>query len=218
MGKAMHYLFSMAIGMALTAVALTGQGRDGRQGGQPTRVGPEAPPIGFFGSYRNMEDKKDPSKLPIIGAWRVNFERSDPSYKAAGRFKATGTTIYTAVDGGIKTETFLFYPPKDDSYKTTFTDDGREYWVQARCQGLQGPAGAQRSGPDGQDVAGRQEHAVPRADDQGCGRRACALSRVARRQDAHLDQLRQRQRRQRPPGMGSHPVARASDALTSRLR
>jgi hypothetical protein len=141
MGKAMHYLFSMAIGMAITAVALTGQGREGRQGGQPARVGPEAPPIGFFGSYRNMEDKKDPSKLPIIGAWRVNFERSDPSYKAAGRFKATGTTIYTAMDGGIKTETFLFYPPKDDSYKTTFTDDGRQYWFKLDGKDYKDPQG-----------------------------------------------------------------------------
>jgi len=41
--------------------------------------------------------------------------------RAQGRFKDTGTTIYTAVNGGIKAETFLlFYPPKDDRYKTVF--------------------------------------------------------------------------------------------------
>ena len=128
MGKATGYLFSLAAGMAIAAVSLTGQGREGRQGGAPARVGPEAPPIGFFGSYRISEFRTDPSKLPIIGAWRVNFEKSDPSYKAAGRFKATGTNIYTAVDGGIKTETFLYWPPTKVDYKKIFTDDAREYW------------------------------------------------------------------------------------------
>jgi hypothetical protein len=123
-----------------------GQGREGRQGGQAARpVLPEAPPVGFFGSYRIGKEKTDPSKLPIIGAWRINFEKSDPSFKLAGRFKDTGTTIYTAVDGGIRTETFLFYPPKDDSYKTVFTDDGREYWFKLDGQNIykdpQGPNG-----------------------------------------------------------------------------
>src|SRR5436853_6033557 len=70
----------------------------------------EAPRIGFFGSYRVAADKTDPSRLPIIGAWRINFDKSDPVMKLQGRFKETGTTIYTAVNGGIKTETFLFYP------------------------------------------------------------------------------------------------------------
>jgi hypothetical protein len=88
----------------------------------------EAPAVGFFGSYRVTADKVDPSKLPIIGAWRINFVKSDPSMKAQGRFKETGTVIYTAVNGGIRQEVFLFYPPKDDSYKTVFTDDGREFW------------------------------------------------------------------------------------------
>jgi len=37
-------------------------------------------------------------------------------------------TFFTAVNGGLKQEVFLFYPPKDDSYKTHFTDDGREFW------------------------------------------------------------------------------------------
>jgi hypothetical protein len=87
----------------------------------------------------------DPSKLPIIGAWRINFDKSDPSMRAQGRFKDTGTTIYTAMNGGIKTETFLFYPPKDDSYKTVFTDDGREYWFKLDGKNIyenpQGPNG-----------------------------------------------------------------------------
>src|SRR5687768_2292924 len=104
-----------------------GRGR-GRAGGQPQVVGPEAPAIGFFGSYRVAAEKMDPSKLPIIGAWRLNFDKSDPSMRAQGRFKDTGTTIYTAVDGGIRTETFLFYPPTRNDYKTKFGDDAREYW------------------------------------------------------------------------------------------
>jgi hypothetical protein len=106
---------------------------------------PEAPAVGFFGSYRVAAAKIDPSTLPIVGAWRINFDRSDPGMRAQGRFKETGTTIYTALDGGIKTETFLFYPPKDDSYKTVFTDDAREFWFKLDGKNIypnpQGPNG-----------------------------------------------------------------------------
>jgi hypothetical protein len=83
------------------------ESRGARQGGQPQNF-PEAPPIGFFGSYRVADEKMDPSSLPIIGAWRINFDKSDPSMRAQKRFTDTGTNIYTAVDGGIRTETFLF--------------------------------------------------------------------------------------------------------------
>jgi len=122
-------------------------GQNGRveQGGEARAKLPEAPPIGFFGTYRVAADKMDPAKLPIIGAWRINFDRSDPSLKLQRRFKETGTTIYSAVNGGIKTETFLFYPPKDDSYKKVFTDDGREYWFKLDGKNIyenpQGPNG-----------------------------------------------------------------------------
>ena len=96
-------------------------------------------------SYRVAAEKMDPSRLPIIGAWRINFDKSDPVMKQQGRFKETGTTIYTSVNGGIKTETFLFYPPKDDRYKTVFTDDGREYWFKLDGKNIyenpQGPNG-----------------------------------------------------------------------------
>jgi len=126
--------------------AAFGQGREGRQGGQGARpVYPEAPPIGFFGSYRTAAAKVDPSTLPIIGAWRINFAKSDPSLKAQGRFKDTGTNIYTAVDGGIKTETFLYWPPTKVDYKHVFTDDAREYWFKLDGQNIykdpQGPNG-----------------------------------------------------------------------------
>src|SRR5687768_13055349 len=121
-----------------------GRGR-GRAGGQPQVVGPEAPAIGFFGSYRVAGDKADPSRLPIIGAWRLNFDKSDPAMRAQGRFKETGTTIYTAVDGGIRTETFLFYPPTRNDYKTVFGDDAREYWFKLDGKNIykdpQGPNG-----------------------------------------------------------------------------
>ena len=123
-----------------------GQGREGRQGGRAAGAPlPEAPRVGFFGSYRNAADKVDPSKLPIIGAWRINFEKSDPSLKLQGRFKDTGTNIYTAVDGGIKTETFLYWPPTKVDYKNVFTDDAREYWFKLDGKSLykdpQGPNG-----------------------------------------------------------------------------
>lgn len=123
-----------------------GRGGEGRQGGQAARpILPEAPPIGFFGSYRNVADKMDPSKLPIIGAWRINFEKSDPSLKLQNRFKDTGTNIYTAVDGGIRTETFLYWPPTKVDYKNVFTDDAREYWFKLDGKSIykdpQGPNG-----------------------------------------------------------------------------
>ena len=126
-----------------------GRGRGGRGGGegrgQAAQSFPEAPPIGFFGSYRVAADKMDPSKLPIIGAWRINFDKSDPSMRAQKRFLETGMNIYTAVDGGIKTETFLFYPPKRNDYKTVFGDDAREYWFKLDGKNIykdpQGPNG-----------------------------------------------------------------------------
>lgn len=113
----------------VSGLRIFGQGgeRGGQGRGERAKL-PEAAPIGFFGSYRVAADKMDPAKLPIIGAWRINFDRSDPANKAQGRFKETGTAIYTAVNGGIKQEVFLFYPPKNDSYKTVFTDDGREFF------------------------------------------------------------------------------------------
>jgi hypothetical protein len=124
---------------------MLGQGGRGGQGGEARAKLAEAPPIGFFGSYRVAADKIDPSKLPIIGAWRINFDKSDPVMKAQGRFKETGTVIYTAVNGGVKQEVFLFYPPKDDSYKTVFTDDGREFWFKLDGKNIyenpQGPNG-----------------------------------------------------------------------------
>ena len=96
--------------------------------GQEGRNLPEAPSIGFFGSYRVANEKMDPSKLPIIGAWRINFDRSDPALKLANRFKDTGTLIYTAEKGGIKQEVFLYWPPAKVDYKNVFTDDAREFW------------------------------------------------------------------------------------------
>ncbi len=144
-------LASLALLLLLTQSPLTGQGGAGRgQGrdgaGREDRPSlPEAPAIGFFGSYRVAGNKVDPSTLPIIGAWRINFDKSDPGVRAAGRFKETGTTIYTAADGGIKTETFLYWPPTKVDYRTTFTDDAREYWFKLDGKNIykdpQGPNG-----------------------------------------------------------------------------
>mgnify|MGYP003338446865 CR=1 FL=1 len=77
----------------------------------------------------------------IIGAWRINFDRSDPSLKLANRFKDTGTTIYTAVDGGIKTETFLYWPPTKVDYKKIFTDDAREFFFRLDGKDYPDPQG-----------------------------------------------------------------------------
>jgi hypothetical protein len=152
MSRTRRYLTLISAGAALmvaSGLRMHGQGgevaRSGAQNGAARAKLPEAPPVGFFGSYRVAADKMDPSKLPIIGAWRINFDKSDPSMKAQGRFKETGTAVYTAVNGGIKNEVFLFYPPKDDSYKTVFTDDGREFWFKLDGKNIyenpQGPNG-----------------------------------------------------------------------------
>ena len=113
--------------------------------GQEGRGLPEAPSIGFFGSYRVANEKMDPSKLPIIGAWRINFDRSDPALKLANRFKDTGTLIYTAENGGIKQEVFLYWPPTKVDYKHVFTDDAREFWFKLDGKNIypnpQGPNG-----------------------------------------------------------------------------
>ena len=113
--------------------------------GQEGRSLPEAPSIGFFGSYRVANEKTDPSKLPIIGAWRINFDRSDPALKLANRFKDTGTVIYTAENGGIKQEVFLYWPPTKVDYKNVFTDDAREFWFKLDGKNIypnpQGPNG-----------------------------------------------------------------------------
>ena len=142
-------LVLLMVGVLVSGSSIPSQGRgEGRGQGAgrgPAQVFPEAPAIGFFGSYRVQADKMDPSKLPIIGAWRINFDRSDPSLKAQNRFKDTGTNIYTAVDGGIRTETFLYWPPTKVDYKTIFTDDGREYWFKLDGKNIykdpQGPNG-----------------------------------------------------------------------------
>ena len=136
-----------AVSLFVSGIVVQGQeGRGrGRQGGRGAPLGPEAPAIGFFGSYRVAADKVDPSKLPIIGAWRLNFDKSDPSMRAQGRFKDSGTTVYTAIDGGIRTETFLYYPPTRNDYKTVFGDDAREYWFKLDGKNIykdpQGPNG-----------------------------------------------------------------------------
>ena len=156
MSRTTRYLSFVSIGVVLIfsyGLRVLGQGAEsgrgdrGSQGGEVRAKLPEAPPIGFFGSYRVEGDKIDPSKLPIIGAWRINFDKSDPAIKLQRRFTETGTNIYTAVNGGIKTETFLFYPPKDDSYKTHFTDDGREYWFKLDGKNIyENPQGPNRLG------------------------------------------------------------------------
>lgn len=129
----------------LPALGQGGRG-EGRQGGRGAQANlPEAPPIGFFGSYRVAAEKMDPSKLPIIGAWRINFDKSDPSMRAQGRFKDTGMTIYTAENGGIKQEVFLYWPPTKADYKNVFTDDAREFWFKLDGKNIyenpQGPNG-----------------------------------------------------------------------------
>ena len=113
--------------------------------GPPVLGQGEAPAIGFFGGYKVAGDKKDPSKLPHIGAWRMNFERSDPSMKAGGRFKPTATTIFAVEGDGIRHSIFNAYPPTMNDYTTVFTPEARTYWAKLDGKGIykdpQGPNG-----------------------------------------------------------------------------
>jgi hypothetical protein len=139
MSRAIRYLELFIVTVVATIVLsqLPVLGQEGRGG--------EAPSIGFFGSYRMAGEKTDPSKLPIIGAWRINFDRSDPALKLANRFKNTGTVFYTAENGGIKQEVFLYWPPTKVDYKNVFTDDAREFWFKLDGKNIypnpQGPNG-----------------------------------------------------------------------------
>ena len=113
--------------------------------GPPVLGQAEAPSIGFFGSYKVADDKVDPATLPIIGAWRMNFDRSDARMRAAGRFAPTATTIYTVENGGVRHAVFNSYPPKVDTYDTVFTPEARSYWFKLDGQNIyenpQGPNG-----------------------------------------------------------------------------
>jgi hypothetical protein len=113
--------------------------------GPPVLGQAEAPSIGFFGSYKVADDKTDPATLPIIGAWRMNFDRSDARMRTAGRFAPTATTIFTVEDGGIRHAVFNSYPPKVDNYDTVFTPEARSYWFKLDGQNIhenpQGPNG-----------------------------------------------------------------------------
>ena len=135
----------IAIALAVFGLPVQGQRGEGRGGRGAAANLPEAPPIGFFGSYRVAAQKMDPSKLPIIGAWRINFDRSDPALKLQNRFKDTGTVIYTAENGGIKQEVFLYWPPTKVDYKNIMTDDAREFWFKLDGKNIypnpQGPNG-----------------------------------------------------------------------------
>jgi hypothetical protein len=106
-----------------------------QEGGPPT--------VGFFGSPTVAADKKDPSKLPFLGAWRINLDKSDPALRK--RFAPTATTIYTAENGGIRHDVFNSYPPKVDNYKTVYTDEARSYWFKLDGKNIyenpQGPNG-----------------------------------------------------------------------------
>jgi hypothetical protein len=129
---------SFAVSAAVTAALLLPSAATllGQEGGSATNGG-------FIGDYRVADEKKDPSKLPHIGAWRINLDKSAPALRK--RFQPTATQIFIVENGGIRHQVFNAYPPKDDSYKTTFTPEAREYWFKLDGQNIyenpQGPNG-----------------------------------------------------------------------------
>jgi hypothetical protein len=107
----------------------------------------ESTDVAFFGSYRVAGDKTDPSKLPHIGAWRINFQKSAPG--AEQRWSATATNIFAAEKGGIRHSVFNIYPPTVDNYETVYTDDARAYWFKLDGKNIypnpQGPNGREQT-------------------------------------------------------------------------
>ena len=103
----------------------------------------DASNVGFLGTYKVAALKKDLSKLPIIGAWRINLAKSDPGI--APRFSPTAMNIFTVVNDGIRHEVFQDYPPKVDTYKTVFDQRYRSYWFKVDGKNVypdpQGPNG-----------------------------------------------------------------------------
>ena len=125
----------LAVSAVLTAALLSSGG---------VLIGQEATPTAsFIGSPMVAADKKDPSKLPHIGAWRINLDKSAPALRK--RFQPTALQTFVVENGGIRHAVFNFYPPKDDSYKTKFTPDAREYWFKLDGKNIykdpQGPNG-----------------------------------------------------------------------------
>ena len=103
----------------------------------------DATNVGFVGTYKVAPYKKDISKLPIIGAWRINLAKSDPGI--APRFAPTAMNIFLVENGGIRQEVFSDYPPKVDTYKTVFDQRYRSFWFKLDGKNIypdpQGPNG-----------------------------------------------------------------------------
>jgi hypothetical protein len=99
--------------------------------------------VGFFGSYKVAADKLDPSKLPHVGAWKINLAKSDPRIQP--RFTPTAMNIFIAEKGGLRQEVFQDYPPKVNTYRTTFDQRYRSFWFKLDGKNIypdpQGPNG-----------------------------------------------------------------------------
>jgi len=88
--------------------------------------------------------------------------------------------IYTAENGGIKQEVFLYWPPTKGRLQDTFTDDAREFFFKLDGKNIypnrRDRTGSVRPLPCGSSIATRS---IARARDQGCRRRMGAVSRLA---------------------------------------
>ena len=108
------------------------------------------------------------SKLPILGAWRINFDPVRPGAEARESLQGHrhgdlygGERRHQA--GGVSC-----WPPTKADYKERLHRRCARVLLQARRQEhLSKPAGTERAGPDRGHVAGRSQHAVSRTRDQG---------------------------------------------------
>ena len=107
--------------------------------------GGDDPGDSFFGSYMIAAERMDPSSLPFVGAWRMNFEKTDQRIAGSGRFDRTATTTFHVENGGLRHSVYNSYPPKMDNYLTEITPEARSYWFKLDGQNVytdpQGPNG-----------------------------------------------------------------------------
>ena len=117
----------------------------GRGVGGLSRASPKRPPSDSSAVTASRRTRWIPPSCRSSARGASTSTSPTPACGHRSASQDTGTNIYSVVDGGIKTETFLFYPPKRNDYKTVFGDDAREYWFKLDGKNIykdpQGPNG-----------------------------------------------------------------------------
>jgi hypothetical protein len=91
-----------------------------------------------------------PDKLPIIGVWRINLEKSSPAIRRARTEK--WTTAYEVENGGIRHSVYDEYPPKNPAaVQAGLAPHDHTYWF--KLDGKQDYKDPEGPNGEGQTVA-----------------------------------------------------------------